>query len=159
MRAFEDDHHEVQNLAALASTNCVNGMADIYPCNNVDLMSFLPVSEIGGGELNDIWGWTDPVTGQEIAIVGRTTGTSFVDITDPDNAIYLGNLPTSSRFSSSWRDIKTYQDHAFIVSEANRSGLQIFDLTTEITSIVVAAMKISIGANLALFERTRAKCW
>lgn len=131
MRAFQSDSIEVQQLAAMAGAEipCVNGFAGEYPCSNVDLLSFLPLSEIGGGEGNDIWGWTDPSNGREYAIMGRTGGTSFVDITDPINPVYLGNLPTNSTFGSSWRDIKVYADHAFIVSEANRSGLQVFDLT------------------------------
>jgi len=28
-----------------------------------------------------------------------------------------------------WRDIKVYDDHAFIVSEAREHGMQVFDLT------------------------------
>ncbi len=130
MRAFSEHAHEPMLLEAANGLSCTNGFADIYPCDNVDLMAFFPLNEIGGGEANDIWGWTDPVTGKEYAIMGRTTGTSFVDVTDPANSIYLGNLPTHSNFSSSWRDIKVYANHAFIVSEANRSGLQVFDLTT-----------------------------
>ena len=42
--------------------------------------------------------------------------------------IYLGKLPSATT-SSSWRDIKVYQDHAFIVSEAGGHGMQVFDLT------------------------------
>ena len=91
-------------------------------------MAFLPLSQIGGGSGNDIWGWTDPLTGKEYAIMGRTTGTSFVDISDPVNPVYLGSLPPHSA-NSSWRDIKVYANHAYMVSEANNSGLQVFDLT------------------------------
>ena len=85
-----------------AVTTCSGGMAGTYPCSNVDLMSFLALADIGGGEANDIWGWTDSSTGKEYAIMGRITGTSFVDISDPVNPIYLGNLPphaTNSRLS------------------------------------------------------------
>jgi len=31
--------------------------------------------------------------------------------------------------NSAWRDIKVYQNHAFVVSEANGHGMQVFDLT------------------------------
>ncbi len=109
-------------------TTCSGGMAGTYPCSNVDLMSFLALTDIGGGEANDIWGWTDSSTGKEYAIMGRTTGTSFVDISDPVNPIYLGNLPPHSS-DSTWRDVKVYADHAFIVTEADDSGMQVFDLT------------------------------
>jgi choice-of-anchor B domain-containing protein len=60
--------------------------------------------------------------------MGRTNGTSFVDITDPVNPVYLGNLPTATA-SSPWRDMKVHADHAYIVSEAPGHGMQVFDLT------------------------------
>jgi choice-of-anchor B domain-containing protein len=121
------------NLAA--ANLCTNGTANGYPCSNVDLMSFLPKADMGGGtqNLNDIWGWTDPVNGNEIAIVGRTHGTAFVDVTDPENPVHLGFLPSHNNGSDSWRDMKVYGDHAFIVADGGGNsghGLQVFDLTT-----------------------------
>ena len=109
-------------------TTCSGGMAGTYPCSNVDLMSFQALADIGGGSANDIWGWTDSSTGKEYAIMGRSNGTSFVDISDPVKPIYLGNLPPHSA-NSTERDIKVYADHAFMVAEANNSGMQVFDLT------------------------------
>ncbi len=133
MRAFHANRPGAQNLAAQAATPCVNGFAGQYPCNNVDLEAFLPLNQIGAtssqDEANDIWGWTDPVTGDEIAIIGTVFGTSFIDVTVPDSPVFLGELPTHGAFGSSWRDIKTYADHAFIVSEASNHGMQVFDLT------------------------------
>lgn len=114
--------------------SCEDGEAALFECEQVDLLSFLPISSIGGERgvnLNDIWGWTDPDTGREYALVGRVDGTSFVDITDPENPRYLGNLPrTEGTPGSSWRDIKVYKNHAFIVADgAADHGMQIFDLT------------------------------
>ena len=77
---------------------------------------------------NDSWGWTDPQNGDEYALMGLNNGTAFIDISDPANAIYLGKLPSHTS-SSSWRDIKVYQNYAFIVSEASGHGMQVFDLT------------------------------
>ncbi len=128
MRAFLDDHHDPESLAAMSITSCVDGDAGGYPCSNVDLMAFLPLNQIGGGSGNDIWGWTDPLNGDEYALMGRSNGTSFVKITDPLNPVYLGDLPPHAS-NSSWRDIKVYDNHAFMVSEANQSGMQVFDLT------------------------------
>ncbi|NER17037.1 choice-of-anchor B family protein [Spongiivirga citrea] len=107
---------------------CENGMAGDFPCNDYDLMSRVTLSTMSAQGGNDVWGWTDTTTGKEYAIMGLTNGTSFVDISDAENPIYLGKLPTATS-SSSWRDIKVYQDHAFIVSEANGHGMQVFDLT------------------------------
>lgn len=121
-----------QPMVAMSTTPCVNGMAGTFPCRNVDLASFLPLSDIGGvagtENANDIWGWTDALTGKEYALMGLSSGTSFIDISNPDHPLYLGKLPTHS-VNSTWRSMKVYRDHAFIVSEAEGHGMQVFDLT------------------------------
>lgn len=122
------DQRLPQELKAMSATACVGGFAGPYPCNNVDLAAFMPLAAIGGGNGNDIWGWTDSLTGKEYALMGRTSGTSFVDISDPENPVYLGNLPPHT-LNSTWRGIKVYSNHAFIVSEASGHGMQVFDLT------------------------------
>jgi len=92
-------------------------------------MAFLPLSQIGGGNGNDIWGWTDSGSGREFAIMGTTTRTAFVEITDPVNPVYLGVLDLPDGVAgSSWRDIKVYNDHAYIGSEALGSGMQVMSL-------------------------------
>lgn len=115
-------------LEDTAQTPCVNGMAGPYPCENINLLSFVESGDLGGGSMNDIWGWVDSLDSAEYVLLGRTNGTAFLDITDPINPIYLGNLPTATQ-SSTWRDIKVYNNYAFIVSEAGEHGMQIFDLT------------------------------
>ncbi|NND71170.1 MAG: choice-of-anchor B family protein [Rhodothermales bacterium] len=116
-------------LIASAQQVCENGSAGDYPCSGINLQSFMPRAEIGGGNMNDIWGWTDPQTGVEYALVGRTSGTSFIDMSQPLNPRFVGNLGTQS-VSSTWRDIKVYKNHAFIVADgASSHGMQIFDLT------------------------------
>jgi choice-of-anchor B domain-containing protein len=107
---------------------CQDGMAGIYPCNGYDLLGQISLTSFSASAGNDIWGWTDSTTGKEYALVGLNNGTAFVDITDTEELIYLGKLPTATG-SSTWRDIKVYQDHAFIVSEAGGHGMQVFDLT------------------------------
>ncbi len=121
-----------KNLSSVtgARTACVGGNAAGFACDNVDLLAFMTLADLGGAgqDTNDIWGWTDAQTGKEYALVGMENGTAFVDISDPENPVYLGRLPTHSS-SSLWRDIKVYADHAFIVSEAGNHGMQVFDLT------------------------------
>jgi len=107
---------------------CINGFAGIYPCNGYDLLLQMPLSTFNASSGNDSWGWADETTGKEYALVGLDNGTAFVDITNPKEAIYLGLLPTATS-NSPWRDIKVYQNHAFIVSEAPFHGMQVFDLT------------------------------
>lgn len=71
-------------------------------------------------------GWTDS-NGNDYAIAGCSDGTSFVDVTDPENPVVLGFLPTST-IPSSWRDIKVYKGFAYIGAEARDHGMQVFDL-------------------------------
>jgi len=119
--------------AAGRAQTCVAGFAGPYPCSGVNLSAHVPLDRIGGGivpgiNANDIWGWTDPMTGKEYALVGRSNGTAFVDVSVPEQPIYVGNLPPHGA-NSTWRDIKVYGDHALVVSEAAGHGMQVFDLT------------------------------
>ena len=111
-----------------SQTPCENGMAGIYPCDNVDLMSTISLSELGGVQnMNDIWGWTDSDSGREFALIGMRNGTSFVEVTDPVNPLVIGSLATATT-NSLWRDVKVFNDYAFVVSEAGGHGMQVFDL-------------------------------
>lgn len=108
---------------------CVNGMsAGLYDCNATDLLSYMPLADFGQTVANDIWGWTDPETGKEYAIMGVLEGTVFVDVSDPVNPQALVYVKSHGS-SSLWRDIKVYNDRAYIVSEASNHGMQIYDLT------------------------------
>ncbi|WP_242156189.1 choice-of-anchor B family protein [Aestuariivivens sediminis] len=108
---------------------CKNGFADIYPCNGYDLIAHIPLTTFNAVSGNDSWGWTDVTNGKEYALMGLDNGTAFVDITNPDNPIYLGKLPTNSS-STTWRDIKVHDNHAFIVADnAGAHGMQVFNLT------------------------------
>ena len=111
-----------------------DGMVAGFACSDVELVSFLPVDAVGGGRgimVSDLWGWTDPDTGREYAILGRFDGTSFIDVTDAENPVYLGNLPlTEGATPNLWRDMKVYANHAFVVADnAGQHGIQVFDLT------------------------------
>ena len=60
--------------------------------------------------------------------MGLNSGVTFVDISDPIKPVILGFLPTATT-NSDWRDVKVYNNHAFVVSEADNHGMQVFDLT------------------------------
>ncbi len=137
-------------LAAITGEEleCEDGKIGPFDCQDVDLLSFVPNTILRGGDnargvrTNDNWGWTDPETGREWALVGRNDGTSFIDITDPTNPVLVGDLPKpwGTPPSQLWRDIKTYKGYAFIVADgAGDHGMQVFDLTRlrDITDIPV----------------------
>lgn len=126
-----------QSNAPRTFAPCIRGMAaDFFPCDGIDLQSHVSMTELGLGQgdvpafVNDIWGWTDPRTRTDYALLGSSEGTVFVDISDDKRPVVLGIMPTASTVGgSSWRDIKVYADHAYVVSEHTDHGVQVFDLT------------------------------
>jgi choice-of-anchor B domain-containing protein len=99
-----------------------------FPCWEVDLLAW---DSLGGFPTlaNDLWGWTDPDTGRDYAILGLSSSTAFFDLGNPEHPVHLGNLPSASGFSF-WADIKVHANHAYIVKDvAGNHGLQVFDLT------------------------------
>lgn len=143
-----DEGEEDPKTGNAGSTGITTGP---YTTFNLDVAAQLPLADIGGTLGNDIWGWTDALDGREYAIMGRRNGTSFVDVTDPYNPIYLGNLPSHTG-TSVWRDMKVFADHAYIVSDLNGAhGMQVFDLTQLRT--VVTPQTFTQTAHYAGFDR------
>lgn len=132
--------HEFDNVVAANANEdsnaprsfapCIRGMAaDSFPCDGVDMLSHLTLGDLGLSFVNDIWGWTDPETGKDYALIGGTEGMVIVDISDPKRPDIIGILPTRTSDYLFWRDIKVYADHAFVVSEDTAHGMQVLDLT------------------------------
>jgi len=124
---------------------CVDGLVlGEFPCNLVDQMSFMDLQDLNieaanqGDGTNDIWGWVDPNTGSEYALVGQKNGLSVVDISDPINPVLIGHMATETS-TSTWRDIKVHNGYAFVVSEAGDHGMQILDLS-QMSSVVAPAI-------------------
>ncbi|MCL4265869.1 MAG: choice-of-anchor B family protein [Anaerolineae bacterium] len=116
---------------------CQNGTAVGYPCDRVDLLAFASKMELGAtitdSLVANLWGWTDPETEKEYVLLGLPEGTAFVDVSNPLTPTYLGLLPThfATATLSVFRDMKVYQNHAYIIADApSQNGMQIFDLTT-----------------------------
>ena len=109
---------------------CEDGNATGYDCNEVDLLSFLPIHSFGGapGErVSDIWGWTDPLNNREYALIGRTGGAAIIDVSNPTQPVYVGIVPANP---TNVRDLKVYKDHLFFTGDgAGNHGLVVFNLT------------------------------
>jgi choice-of-anchor B domain-containing protein len=140
---------QLGSAATISDQACTAGSAGGFPCSEVDLLSYVSRENLGvpAGSLNDVWGWTDPDTDREYALVGLSSGTAFLDVTDPLAPAFLGSLPTQSE-SSSWRDVKVYRNYAVVVSEAPGHGMQIFDLT-QLRSVTVKPVTFSPTAVYA----------
>ncbi len=117
---------------------CEDGVAAGHPCKEIDLLAVVPREDMAefpcpsssGVCFNDIWGWTDPQTGVEYALLGRVDGVAFFDLRDPTQPVFVGMLPmTPGTIPQLWRDIKVVNDHAVIVADAvGAHGMQVFDL-------------------------------
>ncbi len=96
----------------------------IFSQNNYNL-SLLGTYEWSTSEGSDIWGWANPINGNEYALVGLNDGFSCVNVTNPSSPIEEFYIPD---LNSTWRDIKTWGNYAYITTEAH-AGLLIIDLT------------------------------
>ena len=86
---------------------------------NIQLRSTLSY----GRQLSNVWGYVDSI-GNEYALVGVDDGLSIVDVTNPDS---INELFFASGPSSNWREIKTWNNHAYATNESG-NGLLIVDL-------------------------------
>lgn len=75
--------------------------------------------------LSDIWGYVDE-TGKEYALVGLRDATAIVDISDPENPNLISEIPGPA---SVWRDIKTFGNHAYVITDRDGDGLHVLDLS------------------------------
>ncbi|MGE0560949.1 MAG: choice-of-anchor B family protein [Flavobacteriales bacterium] len=75
------------------------------------------------GDVSDIWGYVDE-NGNEYAIVGLEAGVSIVDVTNPTTPVEVFYTAGANTI---WRDMKTWNDKAYITNEGN-NGLMIIDL-------------------------------
>ena len=92
---------------------------------NMSELGYLDLVSIHNSDASDIWGYVDG-SGNEYAIVGMNNGTSIVNVTDPAN---LAEVFFEPGMNSIWRDIKTWNNHAYITTEEPQ-GLLIIDLST-----------------------------
>ena len=119
-----------ESIATGAEVGCADDTAAGFDCRAVDLLAYLSLESLGAEPdemLSDVWGWTDPETGREYALVGRTAGMAVVDVSDPTAPVFLGLVPGNP---AGPRDVKTYGQYAFFTGDgAGHHGLVVFDLT------------------------------
>ena len=74
--------------------------------------------------LSNIGGYVDSL-GNEYALVGYESGLSIVDVTNPANPIEIFTVPGTP---STWREVKTMDNYAYVTTEGCCNGLQIVNL-------------------------------
>ncbi len=100
----------------------------------------LPVTAAWNGPYNEIWGLV--VNEHEIAVIGSTMGTHFIDVTDPANPVEIADaFVQGAAFGPQLvhRDFHDYRGFLYVVAdEGNNSTLQIVDIRNlpESTTVV-----------------------
>ena len=93
---------------------------NLFAQASLTLVGQLPYAD----QLSNLWGYVDPVTGTEYAIVGTYTGTSIVSMQNPATPVEVAFVPGPEGI---WREMKTWGHYAYVTNETG-SGLQIIDL-------------------------------
>ena len=92
---------------------------------NMRLEAQLNLAALGAGAGSGNWGYTSP-DGRRFALTGLNTGLSIVDVTTPASPRNVGLI---SGPASSWREVRTYRQYAYVTTEARPHGLDIVDLS------------------------------
>ncbi|HEX2058820.1 MAG TPA: choice-of-anchor B family protein [Actinomycetota bacterium] len=108
---------------------CVRGEAAGFPCKGIDLLSHVTMGALEGGRVADVWGWVDPETKKEYAVLAGGGGVRFFDVSKPTEPVYLGRMLGKADGQLIWQEIEILNDHAYVVCDASPCGLQIFDLS------------------------------
>ncbi|MBC8172484.1 MAG: choice-of-anchor B family protein [Chitinophagales bacterium] len=87
---------------------------------NISFLSQLNYPE----SMSNLWGWTSP-GGEEYVILGTYYGTRIIDVSNPGTPEELFFIDGTN---SSWREVKTQGDFAYVVTEGG-DGLLCIDLS------------------------------
>jgi len=122
-----------------------NGIAGGGSGDGLQLAANITMPEIDSGQDgNDCWGYTSP-SGREYAIMGTTSGTSFIEVSNPGNPQVLQFIDGPN---SLWRDVKTFGSYAYIVSEGG-GGIQIVSMNNIDNGQVSLVNTITTGGGAA----------
>ena len=106
--------------------------AQVYPSLNINLLSRLnpekDTTGVDGRKYSGCWGWVQTAKNREYAIVGTSSKTYFIDVTNPTSPIISDSI-IAARKGCTWREMKTYQNYCYIVSDdAPPNSFQIVDM-------------------------------
>jgi choice-of-anchor B domain-containing protein len=126
-------------------TQALLGPGVQFPSNNVTLLSWLSLTDFGvpsGGNGNSCYGYVSP-SGREYAIMGLSTGTAFVEITNPGNPVIVAQVAGPQ---SLWRDMKVFQHYCYAISEGG-GGIQVMNMANIDAGVVTLVNTINDDAT------------
>lgn len=103
-----------------------------YSHLNVNLLSHLDPEKDNTGndgrKYSGCWGWYQASKQKEYAIVGTSSKTYFIDVTNPSSPT-ISDSVKATKTGCTWRELKTYQNYCYIVSDdAPPNSFQIVDM-------------------------------
>lgn len=106
--------------------------AQTYPSLNINLLAHInPETDNTGSDgrkYSGCWGWAQTNKNREYAIVGTSSQTYFVDVTNPSSPVVVDSVK-AKHAGCTWREMKTYQNYCYIVSDdAPPNTFQIVDM-------------------------------
>ncbi len=128
-----------------------------FEASNVQLLSWIPVTQFNASftSASVVEHYVSP-SGRKYALVGLSGGTGVVEVTDPSNA----RIVTGPGFdgvvtgpTSLWRDIRTYGQFAYAVSEGG-GGIQVMSLAqidAGVVTLVTSVNDVGPSATHTLF--------
>lgn len=119
------------SLLLISSSNAQLANNNMYLLKNLNLHQ-VPLKYGAPWDYAAIWGYVAP-DGKEYAILGGSLGISFFNISDSANIYEVDFFPTTINFANPdqgvlWKEMKVYSHFAYVVSEADTSGVEIYDL-------------------------------
>lgn len=94
----------------------------------------LPVASPGNLNLQYSGCWAMAINGSEIAVLGGARHVLFFDITNPAQPELIGKFEGTS--TTVWREMKSYKNRIYAVSDNTTEGLRIFDLSQAPDTII-----------------------
>ena len=123
---------------ANSRTKCIDKKAGDFACQNIDLVSHMPLNSFKTTNTdrapyaaNDVWGWTSrDGNDREFVIWGVKEGHYFVEVfKDDSDPFVVGFLPETSGGDYAYQhDAKVVGDYVYIGAESSDHGIQIFDM-------------------------------
>lgn len=108
--------------------------AQVFDNSNINLLGRwfdvnMPAEPQFAAKYNSCYGYVDPLTNKEYAILGSTQGTHIIDVSVPTNPVQVQFI-AGRRDSCVWREYKTYKHYLYAVSDDSPpNSLQIIDLS------------------------------
>lgn len=115
---------------------------------NTELLSHIQFTE----NSSNIWGYAD-TNGREYAIIGRISGTSVFDVTDPRKPVLLKHIFGAP---SSWREIKSWKNRLYVVADRGADGVLIINMEKAPQEITSVFWKPIVSVNDKILNVTKA---